>query len=594
MQNVVTTAKVLSSSLNSPYSIAFLSIAAALAWGKVAAQPAAVEFAPGRILVMPRAGMPDAAMDKILKEQGGGKARRVGKSELRIVDLPTGNEKRMVEHLKRNPHIEFAELDRIVPPELVSNDPFLGSEWHLSKIGALTAWDTASGVGVTVAILDTGVDGSHPDLSSRMVPGWNVFDNNSNTADVYGHGTKVAGTAAAAFNNSIGVAGVAGSAKIMPIRISATNGGASLSAMAQGLTWAADNGARVANISYVCADSPTVLSAASYFKSKGGLVTSAAGNYSVQESFAATSAMIPVSSVDSSDVKASSSSYGPYVSMSAPGVGIYTTTSGGGYTSVSGTSFASPVTAGTVALMMAANSALSNTVIEGLLYSNAVDLGVPGRDALYGYGRVNAAGAVLAAKASVSSVDSTAPNASITAPLSFSTVTGLVPVNISASDNVGVTKVELRVNGILVSTDTLAPFAFSWNSAVVANGMNNLVATAYDAAGNANNSAPVDVNVSNTATVDTQAPVIVISNPVDGSQVTGMVGIRVSVSDNGDTTGIKQTLYIDGQVVTSSSGALLTYNWNSRKASSGSHTIQAVAHDVAGNTTARSVTVRKQ
>lgn len=593
MKNIVIKPKLLSTSFNSPFSIASISIAATLVCGGVAAQPTDVEFTPGRILVMPRAGMPDAAMDKILKEQGGGKARRVGKSELRIVDLPAGSERRMVEQLNRNPHIEFAELDKIIPPEMVSNDPYLGSEWHLNKIGAMGAWDTASGVGVTVAILDTGVDGTHPDLSSRMVPGWNIYDNNSNTADVYGHGTKVAGTAAAAFNNSIGVAGVAGSAKIMPIRISSLTGGATLSAMAQGLTWAADNGARVANISYVCANSSTVLSAASYFKSKGGLVTSAAGNYSVQESFAATSAMIPVSSVDSSDIKASSSSYGPYVSMSAPGVGIYTTTKGGGYASVSGTSFASPVTAGTVALMMAANSTLSNTVIEGLLYSNAVDLGAAGRDNLYGYGRVDAGRAVLAAKAAVSNVDSTPPTVSITAPFNNSTVTGLVPVNINASDNVGLTKVELRVNGVLTSTDSLAPFGFSWNSEVVTNGMKSLVATAYDAAGNTTNSTAVDVNVSNSAMVDTQAPVIVISNPLDGSQVTGTVGIKVSVSDNGDTTGIKQTLYVDGQAVTSSSGPLLTYNWNARKASSGSHTIQAVARDAAGNTSTRLVTVKK-
>ena len=593
MQNIFTSSKLLSSSFNSRFAITLLAATAALACGNVVAQPAAAEFAPGRILVMPRAGMPDALMDKILKEQGGGKARRVGKSELRIVDLPAGSERRMVEQLKRNPHIEFAELDKIVRPDMVSNDPFLGSEWHLNKIGAMAAWDTSSGAGVTVAILDTGVEGTHPDLSARMVPGWNVYDNNSNTADVHGHGTRVAGTAAAAFNNSIGVAGVAGNAKIMPIRISALDGSAYLSAMAQGLTWAADNGARVANISYVCANSPTVLSAASYFKSKGGLVTSAAGNYSVEESFAPTSAMIPVSAVDSTDNKASFSSYGSYVSMSAPGVGIYTTANGGGYASVSGTSFASPVTAGTVALMMAANSTLSNTVIEGLLYSNAVDLGAAGRDNMYGYGRVDAGRAVLAAKATVSTVDSTAPIVSITAPFSNSTVTGLIPVNVNATDNIGVTKVELRVNGVLSSTDSLAPFAFSWNSEAVTNGMKSLVATAYDAAGNVTNSIAVDVNVSNSAIVDTQPPVIVISNPVDGSQVNGVVGINVNVSDNGDTTGIKQTLYIDGQAVASSSGTLLSYKWNARKASSGSHTIQAVARDAAGNTSTRSVTVKK-
>lgn len=593
MQNIVTTHKLLSNRLSSQFAATAISLAAALACSGVAAQPAMGEFAPGRILVMPRAGMPDVAMDKIIKQHGGGKARRVGKSELRVVDLPAGSEKRMVEQLKRNPHIEFAEIDRIIAPNMVSNDPYLGSQWHLPKIGATTAWDSASGVGVTVAILDTGVDGAHPDLVSRMVPGWNVYDNNANTADVYGHGTKVAGTAAAAFNNSIGVAGVAGNAKIMPIRISATNGGASLSAMAQGLTWAADNGARVANISYVCADSLAVLSAASYFKSKGGLVTSAAGNYSVQEPIAATTSMIPVSSVGSNDIKASSSSYGAYVSMSAPGVSIYTTTKGGGYASVSGTSFASPVTAGTIALMMSANAALPNTEIEGLLHTTAVDLGIAGRDMLYGYGRVNAAAAVQAATAAVLHVDSTAPSASITAPLGYSTVTGLVPVNVSASDNVGVAKVELRVNGTLVATDTLAPYAFSWNSLVSANGMAKLVATAHDSAGNTVNSAAVEVNVANTTADDTQAPVVVISNPQDGSQVSGMVNVQVSVSDDSDLAGIRQTLYVGGKAVASASGAVLSYKWNTRKVVSGSHTIQAVARDAAGNTTTRSVTVRK-
>lgn len=124
MQNIAKTSKSFSTNFSGRFTVAALSLAASLACtGIASAQPAEAAFAPGRILVMPRAGMPDAAMDKILKEQGGGKARRVGKSELRIVDLPPGSEKRMVEQLKRNPHIEFAELDKIVSPELVSNDP---------------------------------------------------------------------------------------------------------------------------------------------------------------------------------------------------------------------------------------------------------------------------------------------------------------------------------------------------------------------------------------------------------------------------------------------------------------------------------------
>jgi hypothetical protein len=578
------------------FAVAALSLAAALACGGAAAQgnsPGSESFAAGRVLVMPRAGMPEGALAAILKENGGGKARRVGKSELRIVDLPPGLEKQSVEKLARHPHIEFAELDRVVPPNLVTNDPYLGSQWHIPKIRADVAWDSASGSNVTIAILDTGVNGAHPDLLSRMVSGWNFFDNNSNTADVYGHGTKVAGSAAAAFNNGTGVAGVAGSAKIMPIRISGTDGYATLSAMAQGLTWAADNGARVANISYLCADSPSVISAANYMKNKGGLVTTSAGNYGVEEGIAPTTAMIPVSATNSSDAKTSWSSYGAYVAMSAPGEGIYSTTSAGGYAAVSGTSFSSPITAGVVALMMSANPKLSSSEIEKLLYSTAVDLGAAGRDALYGYGRVDAGAAVRTAATAVSTADTTAPVVSISAPLGSSTVSGLVPVNVSATDNVGVTMVELRVNGVLLATDIEYPFAFSWDSLKVANGTANLVATAFDAAGNTRNSTTVAVNVSNVVVSDTTPPTVAITNPGNGTKVTGNVSIKVNASDNSGTSTLGQTLYINGKRVATATGGSLSYSWNTRKIAAGSYTIQAVATDAAGNASTQAVQVSK-
>lgn len=563
-----------------------------------AAQPAAPtatadDFAPGRILVLPRAGLNDAAFAKILGEQGGGHARRVGNSTLRIVDLPPGLEKQMVEKLSRHPHIKFAELDRIVAPGLVSNDPYLGSEWHLSKIGAGTAWDKAKGDGVTIAILDSGVDASHPDLAGRLVAGWNVYDGNSNTADVYGHGTKVAGAAAAALNNAIGVAGVAGNARIMPIRVSATTGSAAYSAMAQGLTWAADNGAKVANLSFRAAGSASVNSAASYMKSKGGLVVSSAGNNAVNEGFAITSSMIPVSSTGSADGLSGFSSYGNYVAVSAPGEGIYTTTNGGGYAAVSGTSFSSPITAGVLALIMSANPSLKNTDVESILYSTALDLGVTGRDIHYGYGRVNAAGAVAAAASMTVVSDVTPPTAVISTPLGSSSVSGLVPVNVTATDNLAVTRVELRVNGAVVATDTAAPYAFSWDSATAANGMSSLVATAYDAAGNSKASTAVSVNVANNLAADTLPPAVSIRNPIAGGRITGTVSISTAASDDRGTAGLKQWIYVDGKLVASGSGGTLAYSWNTRKFASGAHTISAVAQDAAGNQSSAAVTVTK-
>ena len=587
------------------FAVAAVSLAGALACGGAAAQASAVNsgdpaFAPGRILVMPRAGLPDAALGKILNDNGGGKARRVGSAGLRIVDLPRGLEKQAVDKLARHPHIKFAELDQRVQIAAAPNDPYFGSEWHLSKINATAAWDSSTGTGVTIAVLDTGVDGTHPDLAARMVPGWNFINNNSDTTDVHGHGTAVAGSAAATLNNGIGVAAVAGLAKIMPLRIADANAYTYWSTVAQAVTWAADRGARVANISYVgVAGSLSVQNAAQYMKGKGGLVVVSAGNNNKDEGIAPTTTMIPVSATDPNDAKTSFSSWGNFVAVSAPGINIWTTTRGGGYGQWWGTSIASPVTAGVVALMMASNSSLSSTRVESLLYSTAVDLGAAGRDSVFGYGRVNAAAAVAAARGAVSTVDTQAPSVAITSPGASTTVGGLVSVNLNASDNVGVTRVDLQVNGSAVTSDTSAPFAFSWDSAKVANGMATLTATAYDAAGNKTTSAGLSVNVSNVATTttitaaDTTAPTVTISSPANGSTVSGTVSVADLASDNSGSAGITQTLYINGIQVASATGSALSYSWNTRKKAPGSYTLQFMARDAAGNSTTRSVTVSR-
>ncbi len=231
--------------------------------------------------------------------------------------------------------------------------------------------------------------------------------------------------------------------------------------------------------------------------------------------------------------------------------------------------------------------------MENVLYSTAVDLGSAGRDNVFGYGRVDVDAAVNAASAVVSTVDATLPKASIAAPLGSATVSGLVPVNVSASDNVGVTKVELRANGALVGTDTSSPFTFSWDSTKVANGMASLVATAYDAAGNAGNSATVAVNVANDVIADTTPPSVRIANPGNGTKVSGTVGISATASDNLGAGAVRQTLLINGRSVASTTGGSLSYSWNTRKIAAGSYTIQAVATDAAGNSATTSVSVTR-
>ncbi len=553
------------------------------------------EWARGRILVMPRAGLPAQALANILKEHGG-KGRKIGQSDLHIVDLPEYTEEGVIARLAHHPHLKFAELDHYVSPTLTPNDPYYPNGWHLPKINSPQAWDDSQGAGITIAILDSGVDSNHPDLAAKMVSGWNFYGNNSNTSDVYGHGTKVAGAAAAATDNSTGVASVAGQSKIMPIRITDTSGWATLSGIAQGLTWAADRGARVANISFLgVTSSSSARSSAQYMKNKGGLVVVSGGNTGRLESYTTTTAMIPVAATGTNDNRTSWSSYGNYISLAAPGAGIWSTTNGGGYGAVSGTSFSSPVTAGVIALMMAANPGMKNTDIENELFSTAVDLGAAGWDPYYGHGRVDAAAAVQAVIASVPVVDTESPFVSILEPLGGATVAELVPVDIEATDNVGVVRAELWVNNTSVAVDTSVPFAFTWDSKGTENGAASLIVRAFDAAGNAAVSDTVEVNVDNPVIIvpiDTEPPVVQIINPVAGN-VAGHVTITVNASDNSDTSGIVLSIYADGKRLATGTGSTLSTNWNTRpkRIRAGSHTIQAVAEDAAGNTASTSVNV---
>lgn len=566
--------------------------------GSSIAAPAA-QYAPHCVIVEARPGLSEAALNSILSAHGG-KGRKLGQSRLYVVDLPANaSETAVAALLAHRPELKFAELDRVVHATASVNDPYFGSEWHLTKIGAPTAWNTTQGAGVIIAILDSGINVNHPDLVARLVPGYNVYSGNTDLTDVCGHGTAVAGVAAATSNNATGVAGVAGAASIMPIRVAyadSTTGGctAYYSTVASGLTYAADHGARVANISYGgVAGSSTIMSAANYMKSKNGLVFVSAGNNNIDENITSDGSMIAVSATDANDAKASFSSWGTFVTLSAPGTSIVTTDNTGSYSTWQGTSFSSPLTAGVAALVMSARPDLSGAQVQSLLYSTAVDLGAAGLDPVFGYGRVNAGAAVQAALSFVAPRDTTAPVAALAAPLAGSTVSGLVPVTVNASDNVGVARVDLLVNGTVVATDSSAPFSFSWDSTGVANGKASLSAIAYDAAGNAGNSSAVSVNVSNVTTSvakDTTPPVVAINNPVGGT-VSGNVSVSVSASDNAGASGIKLTLAIDGATKAQGTGGSLGYSWNTKKVAAGAHTITVTARDAAGNTSTASVGV---
>lgn len=543
-------------------------------------------WAKGRLLVSPRAGLPASEFEQALKPFKGRSRGYIRQLNTHVVDLPAGaDELAAMKEMRKNRRLKYVELDMAVAHAASVTDPSYASSWALPKIQVPSAWDSANGEGVTVAILDTGVDGTHPDLAANMVAGWNVFDNNSNTSDVLGHGTSVAGVVAMAANNGKGSAGVAWGAKIMPVRISDPNGYAYWSTVAQGIYWAADNGAKVANISFNgVSGSATVQAAAQYMRNKGGVVVVAAGNSGTLENIAANDALLTVAATDQNDARASFSSYGAYVDLSAPGVSIYTTTKGGGYANASGTSFASPVVAATAALMLSANSKTTPADIDQYLTGKSVDLGAPGKDQYYGFGRVNAAAAVQAVK-QVVAVDTQAPTINITSPTGGK-VSGVVPVDVKYDDNVGVTRVEFYVNRQLVATDELAPFAFAWDTAGKADGSYGLSVQAIDAAGNRGMSSTVTVTLGN----DSTAPTISKFNLTDNMRVSrNRQSIKVSATDNQSVA--KISLSIDGKEVAVAYGGALSYNWNTSSVAPGSHQISVRVTDNSGNVTTKTVSV---
>ena len=543
------------------------------------------EWVEGQLIVKPKAGLSDAQFEKILSKSKGQSVKHLKQINARVIKVPPQALEAVMRALSHHPDIDYVEKDMLVAPDAITpDDPKYSSQWHLSKIQAPAAWEASAGEGITVAILDTGVEGSHPDLVGNLVPGWNVVSNNSDTSPVMYHGTSVAGTVAATANNATGVASVAWNARIMPIRITnESNGVASYSAMASGFIWAADHGADVANLSYgLSSNSSTINNAAQYLRNKGGLAVAAAGNNNIDRGFSDNPYLITVAATTSSDARASYSNFGDNIDVAAPGSSIYTTYTSGGYKSVSGTSFASPATAGVVALIMAANSSLSPNDVEGILESSAVDLGNSGWDTKFGHGRVNAGDAILMAT-QTSNSDTKAPAVTIASPGYNATVSGNVSVDVDASDNTGVSEVVLHANGQVVGTDRTAPYQFSWDSTRVSDGNATLTAYAYDAANNTGISSAVSVNVDNQVeTVDNTPPTVSILTPVaSNAVVSGNVSVAVEASDD---TGVTQVVfYVNGQTIGTDNTAPFEFTWDSTRVADGDATMTARAYDAANN-----------
>jgi len=350
----------------------------------------------------------DRDLMAVVRRTGGLAGRRVGPMGLRQVRWPSARERAVgLAAVVEVPGVAFAEPVLRVVAHRSANDPGLRRQWGLAKIGAPRAWDVETGVGksVTIAVLDTGVDLRHPDLRGRVVNGPNVAYGTDDSQDDESHGTHVAGIAAAATNNRVGVAGVSWGATVLAIKVLGKNGAGTSCDIAVGIIEAADRGADVINMSlggaFPC---PAAFRAAvAYAEQKGALVVASSGNdgffASPQSSPANCPGVLGVGATDIRDEPSTFTTFGSTVDVAAPGSEILSTyfdpkKNISTYATQSGTSMSAPFVSGLAALLKARHPEWAPAQIAARIVATADDLGPAGRDDFYGAGRINAARAL--------------------------------------------------------------------------------------------------------------------------------------------------------------------------------------------------------
>ena len=322
------------------------------------------------------------------------------------VKIPVGLSAELVaEALMRTGDYEYVSMDWLCyQTDTLPNDPQFGQQWYhtSNRINTPGAWDITQGESTTIiAICDSGVDLDHPDLQAALVPGYNSTDNLAQADggivndSLNGHGSLVAGSAAAIGNNATGVCGVGWNFGIMPVRVSnLANGTAQLSEILEGARWASDNGAYSINCSFGGAEDAETRSSGGHIRAEGHLLVFASGNDGLANQTRDWEKVTIVGASNQSDNWVNWSHTGIGIDCIAPGVSIRSTNRTGGYSWTQGTSFSAPITAGALALVHDANPMLSADDVEFILLNACDDKETPGEDDRTGWGRINVGRAV--------------------------------------------------------------------------------------------------------------------------------------------------------------------------------------------------------
>ncbi|MFO0839900.1 MAG: S8 family serine peptidase [Phycisphaerae bacterium] len=531
-------------------------------------------------------GATDAELASLFDDSGATIRERFEALSATLLEMPPEQREQVRSRLGSSPLIEQVAENRLFEVGQPPADPALAVQWHLAAIHAQQAWDITTGSPqIVIAILDTGVDTDHPDLQSKLRSGANTADGAAGWEDAVGHGTSVAGVAAAATNNQSGIAGVAPGSPLLPIRVTGAENHASSWAIAGGIAFAVNAGAKVVNVSIdSMQDDSIVLRQTELARRGGALVVFSSGNTGLQVAGGGSDAALFVGAVAQDLQVASFSTYGDFVDLAAPGVGIYTTQLGGTYGSQNGTSLAAPVVSGVAALVWSINPRLRPTTVRTILLQTAQDIDPPGDDIRSGVGVVDAKAAVELARGFIELDDKTAPSVSIRRPADGVNVNGDVVVEAVVDDDSDLADVALLVDGTEVALDTIRPYAFRLNTGVFVAGVHRVTAAATDAFGNVGQAS---LNLDFAKADDNAAPTVTIESPAPRTLVRGVVTI---VADARDGEALSRgELWVDGAlaqtIAISGTDARLAFSWNAGAASVavGSHALQARVFDTAEN-----------
>lgn len=375
-----------------------------------------LKVVPDEVIVRFRRGLPEAEKKALIRKAGATVERRLKAGDHHVLRLPQGASlEEALKWFKGRPEVEYVGPNHLIPVQEVPNDPRYAEQWALQKIQAASAWDLSHGSPeIVVAVIDTGVDYEHPDLSSNIwknvgekpnngkdddrngykddVTGWDFvraapdcadtdcMNEDNDPMDGHGHGTHVAGIVGGLTNNGVGISGVSWDCKIMVLRAGYKNtAGTGIlmeSAAANAIEYAAKSGAKILNLSWGDTTAyPAIEDAIDFASDFGVLICAAAGNSGNATPFYPAAypneAMIAVGSTTSADKKASTSNYGDWVHIFAPGEGILSTCLSNTYCLKSGTSMAAPHVAGLAALLFSSYPGWSPALIKAMIVESA-------------------------------------------------------------------------------------------------------------------------------------------------------------------------------------------------------------------------------